>query len=70
MTVRVILGDMPHRIKALTRKNEDDTYTIVLNARHTREQLQISYEHEMRHIVGDHFDIRDHVCSIEMETRR
>ncbi len=70
MTVMVILGDMPHRIKALARKNEDDTYTIVLNARHTREQNLKSYEHEMRHIVRNHFSMEDQVGLIEIEARR
>ena len=70
MTVMVILGDMPHRIKALARKNEDDSYTIVLNARHTREQNLKSYEHEMRHIAADHFSMEDQVGLMEMEARR
>ena len=70
MTVMVILGDMPHRIKALSRKNEDDSYTIVLNARHTREQNLRSYEHEIKHIVGDHFSMEDQVGLMEMEARR
>ena len=41
---------MPVTIKAYTMHCNDDTYTIVLNSRHSLEQLMKAYHHEMKHI--------------------
>ena len=51
MTYRVVLENMPTRIKAYSRENEDDSYTIVLNARHSTEQQKKSFKHEFEHIL-------------------
>lgn len=34
----------------------DDTYTIVLNSRHSLEQLMKAYHHEMKHIENGDYD--------------
>lgn len=53
--VNTIFIDMPTTIKAYTICNNDDTYTVVLNSKLTREQHLLSYHHEMRHIEnGDY----------------
>ena len=54
--VNCILADMPVSIKGYTIKNTDCTFTIVLNARHTREQNLLSYAHELEHILDGDFE--------------
>ena len=55
MDVNVILYDMPCTIRSFARRNEDDSYTIVLNARLNRQSLEQRYRHEMRHITEGDF---------------
>lgn len=50
---------MPTTIKAYTVCCDDDTYTIVLNARHSMEQLMLAYHHEMKHIENGDYDKPD-----------
>lgn len=67
MTYKVVLENMPTRIKAYSRENEDDSYTIVLNARHCTEQQRKSFHHEIKHILrNDH--IAEDVDGIEYKT--
>ena len=47
---------MPTTIKAYTVNNNDDSYTIVLNSRLSREQHLRSYHHEMLHIERGDYD--------------
>lgn len=61
--VNCIYLDMPASIKSFTVSNPDMSYTIVLNAKHTREQHLISYHHEMTHIENGDFDKR---CSTDL----
>lgn len=62
----VILADMPVKIKAYTAKNEDGTYTIILNSRMTHYQHLISYHHELTHIESGDYDICNNVNMIEL----
>lgn len=53
--------DMPVSIRGLTIK-EDDYSTILLNPRHTHENLQITALHEQEHIdtdIGYDIDVDD-----------
>lgn len=52
----VIFKDLPTTIKALTVKNEDDTYTIIVNSRLSYEQQHKSFQHEINHIVNCDFE--------------
>ena len=55
ITTNVIYADMPATIKAYTVNNQDDSFTIVLNSRLSREQHLKSYHHELTHIEhGDY----------------
>lgn len=55
ITTNVIYADMPATIKAYTVNNQDDSFTIVLNSRLSREQHLRSYHHELTHIErGDY----------------
>lgn len=51
-------------IKESVVPNSDGSYTIFLNARQTREQQIISYNHALKHILGDDFT-KDDVDKIE-----
>ena len=54
--VNCVLADLPHSIKAFTRKNNNFSYTIVLNSRYTHEQHIISYQHELEHIKNKDYE--------------
>jgi len=54
--INVYLMDMPPRIKAYTSANADNTFTILLNSRHSHAQHLISYHHEMQHIENGDYD--------------
>lgn len=55
MDVNVVLYDMPCTIRSFARHNEDDSYTIVINARYDRQSQERMYRHEMRHITEGDF---------------
>lgn len=57
---------MPTGIKAYTVNNKDDTYTIVLNSRLTREQHLRSYHHEMKHIENGDYSKQYKIDLIEI----
>ncbi len=50
---------LPSRIKGQVRKNEDDSYTIILNSRLSYEQNVKTFEHEIAHIKNDDFSKLD-----------
>ena len=62
--VNVHLLPLPCRIKAVSTKNEDDSYTIILNSRLSHEQQIKSYKHELKHIKNGDFD-KENVDIIE-----
>ena len=57
---------MPVSIRGYAVKNKDSTFTIVLNARHTREQNLLSYAHELAHIENGDYDNNCDVGILEM----
>lgn len=57
---------LPLRVKAVSIKNEDDSYTIILNSKLNLEQNKESYLHEIEHIKQNDFDKED-VNKIELE---
>lgn len=67
METTVIYADMPTTIKAYTVINSDNTYTIVLNSRLSREQHLLSYYHEMKHIENNDYDKKCDVNIIEFQ---
>ena len=54
--IGVFLVDMPTGIRALTVKNSDDSYTILINAGLSAEAQCAAYDHEMEHINNHDFD--------------
>lgn len=51
--VKRIKGDAP----ALTSRNHDGSYTILLNNQFSFERLQEEYLHELKHIEQQHFEL-------------
>ena len=64
--VNCVLADMPVSVRGYTTYNKDCTYTIVLNARHTREQNLLSYAHELEHINNGDYDNNCDVDALEL----
>jgi len=67
--VNVKFLDLPCRIKAVSTKNEDETYTVVINSKLNHEQQLESYKHEITHIVNEDF-VKEDVDSIEYNVRK
>lgn len=61
--VNCCLADLPTTIPAFVVSNADDSYTIVLNARHSREQHLKSYAHEYNHIMNGDYEKK---CSADL----
>ena len=57
--INVVLMDLPHSIRGFVTRNEDDTYTIVLNARMCYEMQFDTYVHELSHICEQDFQMND-----------
>lgn len=53
------------KVKESVVKNEDDSYTIFIESSLTREQQQESFEHAIRHILGNDFTKED-ITKIEI----
>lgn len=67
--INVFLHPLPCRIKALTTKNDDGSFTILINSRLNCEQQRKSYLHEIKHIKNNDFD-KYNVDSIECQSRK
>ena len=61
--VNCCMADMPTTIPAFVVSNADDSYTIVLNTRHSREQHLKSYAHEYHHIINGDYEKK---CSADL----
>ena len=57
--INVQLMDMDTKIPEQLVKNNDDSYTIFLNARLSQESRLKSYCHALKHILGSDFDKND-----------
>ena len=62
--VNVVLLDFPNSKKEMVVPNEDGSFTIFINAKHSVEQQAEAYEHAMKHIQNQDFQ-REDVQSIE-----
>lgn len=65
--IQTVLLDLPTTVKGFSKSNSDMTYTIVINARLTREQQEETYRHELEHITKDDFYSCDNADNIECE---
>ena len=48
----VLLADLPTSVRGLCYHDDDGEAYIVLNSRLSREQNQLTYEHECKHITN------------------
>lgn len=64
--VGVWLIDLPCTVHGYTRKNTDDSYTIVINARMSSEMQIAVYDHEIGHINNGDYDNSADVDSLEL----
>lgn len=62
--INVQLMDMDTKIPEQLIKNNDDSYTIFLNARLSQESRLKSYHHALKHILDNDFN-KDNVQEIE-----
>ena len=53
--VNVFLIDFPNSGREMVVPNEDDTYTILINAKLSRDGQLKAYEHAMKHIMQNDF---------------
>lgn len=58
------IEELPPSIAGYTVSNPDDTYTIILNSRVTRERQLEAYRHELRHIRESDFE-KEYVQEVE-----
>lgn len=66
-SVQVVFKNLPYAIGGCVSENEDGSYTIFLNGRWTREQLQNVFEHEINHISLNHFGRKITAAQAESE---
>lgn len=66
--INTIVLDLPVHVRSFTRYNPDDTYTVVLNARLSREEQQKGYNHELQHIRQHDFEASASADLIETRT--
>ena len=65
--VNVIMADdMPIGMQEHIYKNNDDSYTIKLNAKYDQETLQNAFEHAVKHLRDDDWE-KDNVQRIEAD---
>ena len=62
--------DLPTTIYSFARKNPDDTYTIVINAKLSSEDRLRHYEHELKHIRNGDFEKDLTADAIEAQAHR
>lgn len=65
--INVQILDMDTKVPEHLVKNNDDSYTIFLNARMSRENQIASYYHALKHIAEDDFQ-KENVQEIEKST--
>lgn len=63
--VQVIIIDMEGPVKGLTVRNNDDSYTILINARLSDVMQREVYDHEIAHIDNGDFDCIYDVNTLE-----
>ncbi len=57
--VNVVLLDFPNLQKEMVVPNEDGSFTILINAKHSTEQQAAAYDHAMEHIQAGDFQKKD-----------
>lgn len=63
------LIDFPTKGREMVIPNEDDSYTVLINARLSDAGRMAAYEHAVKHIVGNDFE-KEEVQRIESKAHR
>lgn len=67
--INVLLFDLPVTVHGFVIENDIDCYTIVINARLSKQMQTECYRHELEHIAKGDFEKHD-ADSIEMERHK
>lgn len=70
MNIILIYQKMPFHIRALTHKNEDGSYTIIINKNISAERQKEAVLHELTHIEGNDFSAEAQATLLEEMVRR
>lgn len=62
--------DLPLKVDGVTIPNDDGTFDIYINARHSDEHQAESLAHELWHITHDHFYSEQPVADCEQDAKR
>lgn len=62
--------DLPLKVDGVTLPNDDGTFDIYINARHSAEHQEAVLVHELWHIMHDHFYNEQPVADCEREAKR
>lgn len=62
-------ADMPSTVRGFVRENPDDTYTVVLNSRLSKEMNAATYRHELQHIECGDPECEESAGKIEAHVR-
>lgn len=65
MDIIVKYCDLPCHIRSFVRKNEDDSYTVVINSRLGNLEQQKAFAHELKHIIDEDLSAEDPADEIE-----
>jgi hypothetical protein len=68
--INIVLKDLPYDVSGNTVPNDDGSYTITINARHSYERQLKAYEHELRHVEQDYQSYVIDVNRAEQHARR
>lgn len=60
--------NLPYSVKGLARHNEDDSYTVLINARYSQEVQKEVFLHEVGHIEDQ--DFYSEVDAIKLEGKK
>lgn len=56
--IRIFLIDLPNGVKSYAMKNEDESYTILINARLCSDMQIAVYDNEIKRIESGDYDYR------------
>lgn len=70
MNVILIYQKMPFHVRALTHKNDDGSYTIIINKNISTERQKEAVLHELTHIEGNDFSAETQATLLEEMVRR
>lgn len=59
--------ELPLKVDGVTIPNDDNTFDIYINALHSEQRRKECLQHELRHILRDHFYTEKPVAVCEVE---